>query len=133
MDRMIFVNLPVGDLAASRAFYAGLGLAVDDASGDDVVVCVVVTGRVCLMLQDRATFPLLTGRPVSDPAVGTPVRLCLTATSRAEVDVLVAGALSAGGTELGTARCDPTFYARTVTDPDGHVWELLHADGPTAG
>ena len=35
MNRMIFVNLPVNDLETSKAFYTGLGFAVNEQFCDD--------------------------------------------------------------------------------------------------
>ncbi|MBO0899957.1 glyoxalase [Cellulomonas sp. zg-ZUI222] len=128
MDRMIVVNLPARDLSASRAFYTGLGMAVDEMLSDDDVVCVLVSHTVCVMLLLPARFGEVTGLPVVDARAATQVVLCLAATSRADVDALAAGALAAGGTELGAGLRDGSPYARTVADPDGHVWELLHPD-----
>lgn len=128
MDRMIFVNLPVHDLAASRAFYTGLGLVPNETFSDEHTVCVVVSGTICVMLLDRDRFADFTHLPVVDARAATQVLLCLTAGSRAEVDRLVQDALGSGGTEFRPAQDDGAMYARAVADPDGHVWELLHAD-----
>ena len=128
MDRMIFVNLPVLDLPAARAFYTGLGLRVNEMFSDEHVACVVVSDTICVMLLDHARFADFAPRPVADAHATTQVLLCLTAADRAEVDALAAAALAHGGTEARPAQDDGPTYARTVTDPDGHVWELLHTD-----
>lgn len=128
MDRMLFVNLPVADLEASRAFYTGLGLPVNEMFSDDDVVCVVVSGTICVMLLERSRFAHHTPLPVADARTTTQVLLCVTTSSRAEVDALGAAALAHGGTEFRGPRCDGPMYARAVADPDGHVWELLHMD-----
>lgn len=128
MDRMIFVNLPVHDLAASRSFYAGLGLVPNEMYSDEHAVCLVVSDTICVMLLERDRFADYTHLPVADARTTTQVLLCLTAASRAEVDRLVRDALSGGGSEFRPAQDDGRMYARAVADPDGHVWELLHMD-----
>lgn len=128
MARMIFVNLPVHDLAAARTFYAGLGFPVNEMFSDEEVACVVVSDTICVMLLDRARFAGFTPLPVADARTCTQVLNCLTAGSRAEVDALADQALASGGTEFRAAQHDGPMYVRTVADPDGHVWELLHMD-----
>ncbi|UZN05359.1 VOC family protein [Cellulomonas sp. S1-8] len=125
---MIFVNLPVRDLAASRTFYTGLGLAVNEMFSDAQVVCVVVSDAICVLLQDHARFAGCTHLPVGDARSSTQVVHCLTAASRAEVDALAAAALRSGGSEFRATQHDGPVYARTLADPDGHVWEILHMD-----
>ena len=132
MDRMLVVSLPVHDLARSRAFYTGLGLAVNEAFTDPEVVCVVVSRSVVVMLVRHERFTQAAGAPVGVPCAGLAVLHCLSVPSRAEVDALVGAARAAGGREVRPVQQDDVMYARTVADPDGHVWELLHADLPGA-
>lgn len=131
MDRMLVVSLPVRDLARSRAFYTGLGLAVNEAFTDPQVVCVVVSRSVFVMLVRHERFEQVAGAPC-DPGTGVAVLHCLSVPSRAQVDALVRAARAAGGHEVRSVQQDDAMYARTVADPDGHVWELLHADLPLA-
>ncbi|TFH74266.1 glyoxalase [Cellulomonas sp. HD19AZ1] len=128
MDRMIVVTLPVRDLAAARAFYAGLGMRVNEELSDEHVVCVVVSGTICVMLLDHARFADVAPRPIADAHATTQVLLCLTAADRRDVDALAQAALAHGGTEVRDVQDDGPVYARAVSDPDGHVWELLHTD-----
>ncbi|WP_127571934.1 VOC family protein [Georgenia faecalis] len=128
MDRMIFVNLPVADLDVSRRFYVGLGFAVNELFTDDQGVCIVVSDAVCLILLPSERFAEFAPSTVADPRRITQVLNALSADSRAEVDALVARALTHGGTEYRDAMEDGPGYARAVTDPDGHAWEFLYYD-----
>ncbi|MBO3086800.1 VOC family protein [Cellulomonas dongxiuzhuiae] len=128
MDRILFVTLPVHDVATSRSFYTGLGLPVNEMFSDEQIVCVVVSDTICVMLMDRDRFADFTPLPVADARTGTQVLLCLTTSSHAEVDALVTAALARGGSEFRPPQDDGSMYARAVADPDGHVWELLHVD-----
>ena len=56
MSRMIFVNLPVSDVQASRAFYTGLGFAVNEQFSDDQVTAIVVSDQIVVMLLERPRF-----------------------------------------------------------------------------
>ena len=133
MARMIFVNLPVRDLAASRRFYGGLGFAVNEMVSDDRTACVVVSGTICVVLLDHERFAAAAPRPVADARTTTQVLLCLSAGSRAEVDGFAADALAGGGALVRDVQDDGTMYARAVADPDGHVWEILHVGGCPPG
>lgn len=127
MDRMLFVNLPVADLEASRRFYTGLGFDVNEMFSDERCVCVVVSDAIVVMLLDRDRFGDFTDRPTADPAACTGVVNCLSADSREEVDRLVAAAHAHGG-RRGRTFSDGPMYGRAFDDPDGHVWEVLHME-----
>jgi uncharacterized protein len=128
MNRMIFVNLPVSDLAASRAFYTGLGFAVNEMFSDDSAVSIVVSDTIVLMLLTRERFGDFVTGPVGDPRVATTSISCLSADSPQEVDDLVSRALASGGAEWLPRMQEGPMYGHSFTDPDGHVWEILHMD-----
>lgn len=125
MDRLIFVNLPVRDLGVARSFYTRLGFTVNETFSDDDVACVVVSRAICLMLLPRDRWTAVTHHPAD---AGGAVLLGLSAVSRAEVDALADAAVSGGGAEVRAPQDDGSTYVRAVRDPDGHVWEVLHAD-----
>jgi uncharacterized protein len=128
MNRMIFVNLPVSDLAASRAFYTGLGFAVNEMFSDDSAVSIVVSDTIVLMLLTRERFGDFVTGLVGDPRAATTSICCLSADSPQEVDGLVSRALASGGGEWLPRMQEGPMYGHSFTDPDGHVWEVLHMD-----
>jgi predicted lactoylglutathione lyase len=128
MNRMIFVNLPVSDLAASRAFYTGLGFSVNEMFSDDSAVSIVVSDTIVLMLLTRERFGDFVTGPVGDPRAATTSNSCLSADSPQEVDDLVSRALASGGGEWLPRMQEGPMYGHSFTDPDGHVWEVLHMD-----
>lgn len=130
MNRMIFVNLPVHDLAASRRFYTGLGFGIDEMFSDDHCACVVVSETIFVMLLDHARFADFVSVPVADARASAQVINCLSAQTRAEVDGFVAAALASGGAEYREPQDVAPMYGRSVTDPDGHVWEILYMEMP---
>ncbi|MEE6274520.1 VOC family protein [Georgenia wangjunii] len=130
MDRMIFINLPVHDLAASRRFYTGLGFGINDMFSDDHCACVVVSETIFVMLLDHERFADFVTVPIADARAGAQVINCLSAETRAEVDGFVTAALAHGGAEYRELQEEGPMYGRSVTDPDGHVWEILYMEMP---
>lgn len=125
--RMIFVSLPVEDLARARAFYEGLGFRINEHSSDDRTASVVVDENIVVTLQTCDRFAELTGAEAGDPSRPTAIP-CLTVEDRSEVDELVAKALGAGGGSWRPAAESDARYTGSFTDPDGNVWQVLWLD-----
>jgi hypothetical protein len=124
-SRLIFVNLPVADLAASKAFFGALGFSFDEKFTDDSCACMVVSEQAYVMLLDRARFADFTGKPVADARTSTEAILCLSAASREEVDSLADTALEAGASPANDPMDHGFMYGRSFNDPDGHLWEVM--------
>jgi predicted lactoylglutathione lyase len=131
VNRMIFLSLAVADVEVSRAFYAGLGFPVDPGPADGATACVVVSDTLVVMVLQRDRFADLLAGPVGDPATGTTSITSLSAESPGEVDDLVERALRHGGRPWLDKVVDGPVYGHSFTDPDGHVWEVLHTAQPT--
>ena len=96
-DRLVFVNLPVADAAASRAFFARLGFAFDERFCDTQTACLQLSEAAYVMLLERPRFADFTAKPLGDPATTTSALLCVSAADRDAVDALVDTALALGG------------------------------------
>lgn len=127
--QMIFVNLPVKDLGASRAFFAALGYTFNPAFSNDDAACMVISDCIFVMLLVQPFFQQFTPLPIADAQAHTEVITCLSADSRAAVDALVDKALAAGGREPQPARDLGFMYQRGFQDLDGHLWEIAFMDG----
>ncbi|MGY1742271.1 MULTISPECIES: VOC family protein [unclassified Blastococcus] len=130
---MVFLNLPVADLAASRAFYAGLGFSFDERFSDEHATSVVVDDNVVVMLLTRERFADFVTGPVGDPAAATTQLTALSAASREEADGLLAKALASGGKPWRPAQDHGFMYGVSFADPDGHVWEVVWMDRSQVG
>jgi hypothetical protein len=124
--RMIFVNLPVEDLPASRAFFTALGFEFNTEFSDASCACMVVDRNICVMLLVRQRFGHFVVGRIADAKTETEVITCLSAESRQEVDDTVARAIAAGGKPWQPPVEDGPMYGGSFQDLDGHVWELLH-------
>jgi predicted lactoylglutathione lyase len=117
MPKMIFVNLPVRDLAASTAFYVAMGGAVNPQFSGEQSSAIVLSDAINVMLLTHAHYGQFT-------------LLCLSIDTRDGVDATVDKVVAAGG------KADPNpaqehgdfMYGRSVEDPDGNVWELMWMD-----
>ena len=126
--RMIFLNLPVRDLAAATSFHEALGFRLHQPDSDEGTASLVVDESIVVRLLTRDRFAELVPGGVGEPASGTTVLPSLTAGSRAEVDDLVARALDGGGGRRLPAREGPSDYSGSFRDPDGHAWEIRWID-----
>ncbi len=125
---MIFVNLPVKDLDAAKAFYAALGFGFNEQFADESAASVIIEENIWVMLLARERFADFVAGAVGDPAQATTVLNCLSAGSRQEVDDLVARALAAGGKPWKPVMDEGPMYGGSFTDPDGNVWEVMWMD-----
>jgi len=129
MSRLIFVNLPVTDLARATAFYEAIGARKDERFCDDTASCMVFSETIHVMLLTHEKFRQFTPRPVADAKRSSEVLLCLSAESRESVDEMVGKAQAAGGTTDPGPKQDHGFmYGRSFEDPDGHIWEIMWMD-----
>lgn len=128
--RQIYVNLPVKDVQRSRQFFGALGFEFDDRFSNENAACVVFNDNAFAMLLGEPFFRRFIDDEVADPGQGTEVINALSASSKEEVDRLMARALEAGATEHIPR--EPVemeqMHVRSFKDPDGHVWEILHMD-----
>lgn len=130
MNRMIFVNLPVTDLARSIAFYEAIGASADPHFRDESCQMMRISEEICVMLLTHARFAGFTPRrTIPDAHQTAQVLLCLSSESRDAVDQGVADAVRGGGEGDPNPVQDHGFmYGRSFTDPDGHIWELAWMD-----
>lgn len=128
MPKMIFVNLPVTDLAASMAFYTALGFTNNPQFSDDTAACMVWSEEIYVMLLTREKWSTFTTRPIPPPT-SSEVSLVLSLDNREAVDAMnTAAAANGGAGDINPVQDLGFMYARDMTDPDGHVWGAMWMD-----
>jgi hypothetical protein len=111
----IFVNLPVADVAAARAFYTGLGYAANEQYSGDQSACMVINDAVNAMLLSGSHFRRTTG---SCTCAASPTSTATTGSWPPRCHDLVEGhGLSAGGLGLGARMLRATRHALVRTRP----------------
>jgi hypothetical protein len=129
MPKMIFVNLPVRDLAASTAFYVGLGGEVNPQFTGEHSSSIMLSDTIVVMLLTHEHYGQFTKRPIGDARRESQTLLALSIDSRDGVDAAVDKVTKAGGKADPNPAQDHGFmYGRSVEDPDGYVWELTWMD-----
>lgn len=130
MAKMIFVNLPVADVAKATAFYEAIGAVRDPRFCDGSASMVAFSDTITFMLLGHARFADFTPKPIVDAKTQVEALFCLSEESREAVDLTMERALAAG------AKADPTprqemgdyMYGRSFEDLDGHIVELMWMD-----
>ncbi|MPZ98486.1 MAG: glyoxalase [Dehalococcoidia bacterium] len=128
MPTMIFVNLPVKDLARSTEFYKGLGFDQNMQFSDENASSIVISDTIHVMLLREDYFATFTSNPIAAPSTGTQAIYALSRDSREDVDALLGKVQAAGGQEPREASEMDGMYGRTFQDPDGHLWEAMWMD-----
>lgn len=128
MTRMIFVSLPVTELARAKAFYEALGFVNNPQFSDYGSACMVWSETIHVMLLTHAKWQGFTTRPIP-PATASEVMLALSCESREDVDRMNGAVASRGGIADINPKQDLGFmYNRSFVDPDGHLWEAVWMD-----
>jgi predicted lactoylglutathione lyase len=133
MNKMIFVTLPVSDLARSRTFYEALGWRINDAFSSDTSACVVVSDAIYFMLATHDAFRAQSPKPLVLPSAGASALIALSCESRGEVDAMTDAATKAGGVSLHDAEDLGFMYSRAFADPDGNGFGPFWMDPAAAG
>jgi uncharacterized protein len=129
MSKMIFINLPITDLAKSRAFYEAIGATNNPQFSDETAACMVVSDTIHVMLLTHDKWKTFTSKAIPDAKTSAQVLLCLSQDSKDDVSAMVERAVAGGGTADPTPTQDYGFmFGRSFEDPDGHIWEVMWMD-----
>jgi predicted lactoylglutathione lyase len=126
--RMIFVNLPVKDLEASRGFFAELGFEFNPQFSDDTAECMIVDENIFVMLLTEERFRDFINDEIADATSTTEAITALSADSKEQVDETVEKAIAAGGKPWKPTMEEGPMYGGSFQDLDGHVWELMYME-----
>ncbi|MFL5845350.1 MAG: VOC family protein [Solirubrobacteraceae bacterium] len=121
---LTFINLPVTDLEASKAFFANLDFSFDPKFTNDDCACMIVSEQAYVMLLRRERFADFVVKPVADGST-TEALICVSAESREDVDAFANAAIEAGGGAAKEPMDHGFMYGRSFLDLDGHHWEVM--------
>ena len=129
MHKMIFVNLPVKDLAAAIRFYKAIGCEQNMQFSNEQAAMMVWSETISFMLLTHEYFGTFTTKRIADAQQSCEVLLALSRDSREEVDAITQAAAATGGKADVRPPQDMGFmYSRAFQDPDGHVFEPVWMD-----
>ncbi|MEU4046669.1 VOC family protein [Streptomyces antibioticus] len=127
-QQMIFVNLPVNDLDASKKFFTELGYTINPQFSDENATSVVISDTIVAMLLTKPFYATFTKKEIADATKTSEALIALSAESRDKVDELVDRALALGATPSGETQDMGFMYGRAFDDLDGHTWEIIWMD-----
>jgi predicted lactoylglutathione lyase len=126
---MIFVNLPVADLAASTRFYQAIGCARNQQFSDEQASSMMWSNTITFQLLTREYFSTFTSKGIPDAHRTCQVLFALSRDTRKEVDDITEIATATGGKADVREIMDLGWlYNRAFADPDGHVFEAVWMD-----
>ena len=133
MPKMIFVNFPVADLAASTAFYLALGGTINPQFSSEQSSSIMFSDSIGVMLLTHQHYRQFTTRPIGDPRANSHALIALNVENKDAVNQAVTRAHAAGGKADPNPPQDHGFmFSRSIEDPDGNVWEIWWMDPAAA-
>jgi hypothetical protein len=128
MSTKIFINLPVKNLNASKAFYEALGYSINPQFTNEDAACVVISEDIYVMILTHPFFQGFTKKEIADATKTCQVLNCLSSESREAVDEIVRKAEAAGGRTYAAPQDHGWMYQHGFEDLDGHIWEVAYMD-----
>lgn len=126
VSKMIFVNLPVNDLAASTRFFEAIGCEKNEQFSNESSSSMAWSDSITFQLLTRDRYSSFTKKPLGDAHASSAMLIALSQDSRARVDEIAEAAGREGGKADVREPQDLGFiYLRTFEDPDGHTFELM--------
>ena len=129
MSKIIFVNLPVQNLAASTHFYEAIGCTKNDQFSDHQASSMVWFENITFQLLTRDYFATFVSRQIADAHTACGMLIALTCDSRDAVDAIVGAAAKSGGRADVRELMDLGWlYNRAFEDLDGNIFEAVWMD-----
>lgn len=128
MTKMIFVNLPVADVAKATAFYEAVGFDKNPQFSNEQASCMVWSDAIHVMLLDHGFYRTFTTKQIADTHKTSAALIALSRDSREQVDAIADAAIAAGGRQTRDTEDGGFMYARPFEDLDGHTFEPIYMD-----
>jgi predicted lactoylglutathione lyase len=79
MAKLIFINLPVSDLARATVFYQAIGAVKNARFSDDTASCMVFSDTIHAMLMTHDKYRQFTTKKIADAKTTSQVLICIPA------------------------------------------------------
>lgn len=126
MNKQVFINFPVSDLAKSTAFYEALGFTKNPDFSDENTSSMMWSDSIVFMLLTHDFYQkFLQGKTIADTRTTSAALVALTVDSREAVQQFADTAKVNGGNYF-VARPNEGLdfmFSYEVEDPDGNVLE----------
>jgi predicted lactoylglutathione lyase len=127
-NRMLFLNLPVQDIARSKAFFEQLGFGFNPRFESNDSACMLIGEQAFCMLLTNEKYAEFSKRPMADPKTHSIGLFCFSVGTREEVDAVADAAVAAGAEDHDDAEDYGFMRSRSFYDLDGHGWQVMWMD-----
>ena len=128
MSKMIYINLPVTDVAAATRFYEAIGFMKNETFSNEQASGMQWSDTIYVMLLDHGFYSTFTDKKIIDAKTTSGALLCVSFDSKEAVEDVHRRAVEAGGTETRKVEAQGPMFGGAFEDPDGHIWETLFMD-----
>lgn len=130
MTKQIWLNLPVKEVAKSKAFFSKIGFSFNEEHDTPSSTCMVVgEGNFVVMLFEESLFEGFSQNKITDTKASSEILISIDAESKEEVDTLAKKVQEAGGNVFAPpAESQGWMYGCGFADLDGHRWNVLFMD-----
>ncbi|MFV5684114.1 VOC family protein [Flavobacterium sp. GB2R13] len=130
MTKQIWLNLPVKEVAKSKAFFAKIGFSFNEQYATPHSTCLSVgVTNFAVMLFEESMFEGFVQNKITDTQSSSEVLISIDAESKEEVDEFAKKVEEAGGTVFAKpAENQGWMYGCAFADLDGHRWNMLYMD-----
>jgi len=130
MTKQIWLNLPVKEVAKSKAFFSKIGFSFNEEHDTPSSTCMVIgEGKFVIMLFEESLFASFSQNNLTDTKASSEILISIDAESREQVDELAKKVAEAGGNVFGTPdESQGWMYGCGFADLDGHRWNVLFMD-----
>ena len=118
-----YVNMPIKNVAATRAFFTSLGFSFNEDFSNEKAVAMTLGPNTAAMLLQEEFFKTFIPKPISDAHKATELLVAIQLADRAAVDAMTDKAIATGGHYVREAQDHGFMYSRAFADLDGHIWE----------
>jgi predicted lactoylglutathione lyase len=127
--RTTILCFPVTNLEKTLDFYKAV-FGMNDATIDEGMIALELPNLSLFLIEKEAyeVYSKKANRNAMMPNSSAPAILSCALESKEEVDEALIKAENHGGKSAGAAAIDSATggYTGYITDPDGHLWELVH-------
>jgi len=126
--KQIFINIPVSDLEKSMQFYLAMGFIINPLFTDEDQKCMVWSDSIYVMLQSRKFSNAYINKTPIDASKHQIPSFTLPVNSIEKVNEMIESGISNGGFEPVTSFTADFMLLRSIEDPDGYMWGIMHLD-----
>lgn len=124
MIKSIYLNIPVEDVAKSRAFFTELGFSFYEKFSGEDSVCLQIGPNMRAMLNSKEKFDRFIEKPVASKDVVEMI-ISLECESIEIVKALSEKAFAQGARQINEPEDQGFMFSWGFEDLDGHIWDLF--------